>query len=58
MYSFFLPVLQILYADPIRMAATPPDADPYFLGWTIFAITFFLAEVTLSSLARPGYFLK
>lgn len=50
--------MQILYADPIRMAATPPGADPYFLGWTIFAITFFLAEVTLSSLARPGYFLK
>jgi class 3 adenylate cyclase len=36
----------------------PNDADVYFLAWTIFAITFFAAEIILSSFARPGYFLK
>jgi len=36
----------------------PSGGDVYFLAWTIFAITFFAAEIILSSLARPGYFLK
>jgi class 3 adenylate cyclase len=51
-------ILQILYADLIRVAAMPNGADVYFLAWTVFAITFFAAEIILSSLARPGYFLK
>ena len=50
--------MQILYADLIRAAAAPPSTDPYFLGFTIFAITAFCVEIALSCLVRRGYFLK
>jgi hypothetical protein len=49
---------QILYADLIRVAAAPSELDPYFLAFVITAVVVFAIEITLSSLCRPGYFLR
>jgi class 3 adenylate cyclase len=48
----------ILYVDLMRAAIAPAAADPYFLAWTIFAITAFVIEIVLSSVARRAYFLR
>lgn len=48
----------ILYVDLVRAAIAPAAAEPYFLAWTIFAITAFVIEIVLSSVARRAYFLR
>ena len=46
-----------LFGDDVRSLAFTSSADPVFYGLTIAALSFFMIEIILSSIAKEGYFL-
>lgn len=46
-----------LFGDDIRMLAFKKNADPVYYGLTITAMSLFLIEIILASIAKEGYFL-
>ncbi len=44
-----------LFGDDIRKLATNMYADPYFYGFTIASMSFFVIEIILSCICKPDY---
>ena len=47
--------MQILYSDSFRQACAPSSADPLFLAFSIFVMSFFTVEILANYAANPQY---